>query len=253
LHYVFDGQITRPVTHSRYREKAARMQPGGSSIIETYNMKLRVILADDHPFVLLGLHATLAAAGGIEVVGEANSAGALVRLLDTVPCDVVVTDLTMPDDPDGEEDGLQLVQRLRRDWPALRVIVLTSVTNATILRAVMDAGAAATFRKSDSLDELVSAVRGASRASASVLGVVHVGRAQTPEAGDQPVSAVSRLSPRESEVIREVVHGRSITEIARSLGRDVRTVSRQKRDAMAKLGVSNAPGLFAFVRAHGFS
>jgi two-component system capsular synthesis response regulator RcsB len=45
--------------------------------------------------------------------------------------------------------------------------------------------------------------------------------------------------------------GKSISEIARALGRDARTVSRQKRIAMAKLGVANDPGLFAYVRAHG--
>jgi two-component system capsular synthesis response regulator RcsB len=49
------------------------------------------------------------------------------------------------------------------------------------------------------------------------------------------------------------VRGHSISEIAQHLGRDVRTVSRQKRDAMAKLGVSNDPGLFAYVRAHGLT
>ncbi len=59
------------------------------------------------------------------------------------------------------------------------------------------------------------------------------------------------LSPREEEVVRLFAKGRSITEIASELGRNVRTISRQKRDAMNKLGVKNDPGLFVFVRARG--
>jgi two-component system capsular synthesis response regulator RcsB len=56
---------------------------------------------------------------------------------------------------------------------------------------------------------------------------------------------------REIEVVRLFAKGHSITEIAKELDRDVRTISRQKRDAMNKLGVRNDPGLFAFVRARG--
>ena len=106
-------------------------------------MKLRVVLADDHPFVLLGVRAVLAEAGGIEVVGEASSPGALFQMLSALPCDVVVTDLTMPGGPDDAEDGLLLLRRLRRDWPSLHIVVLTSITNVAILRAVMNAGVTA--------------------------------------------------------------------------------------------------------------
>ena len=62
---------------------------------------------------------------------------------------------------------------------------------------------------------------------------------------------VSRLSFRQAEVIRMFVRGQSISEIAATLGCHRRTISRQKREAMAKLGVANDPGLFAYIRAHG--
>lgn len=209
-------------------------------------MKLRVVLADDHPFVLLGVRSALARAGGIDVVGEAASPSALFRILNDVPCDVIITDLTMPDGPIDTADGLRLVRRLRRDWPSLRIVVLTSITNVAILRAVAAAGANVVLRKNEPMDELASAVRGAKDGRRHVAG---------PAAGGEGAvdAVVPRLSPRESEVIRQFVCGRTITEIAKQLGRDVSTVSRQKRDAMAKLGVSSDPGLFAFVRAHGLS
>lgn len=195
-------------------------------------MKLRVVLADDHPFVLLGVRSALEAAGDIQVVGEASGPRALFTTLEKVSCDIVLTDLTMPGEPGASEDGLTLVRRLRRDWPQLRIVVLTSIANAAILRAVMNTGVTALIRKSEPMDELMSAVRGAGN------GLRYVSRAILEElaaAGTERADStrVPRLSPRESEVIRQFVHGRTITEIARTLGRDVRTVSRQKRDAMA--------------------
>jgi two-component system capsular synthesis response regulator RcsB len=108
------------------------------------------------------------------------------------------------------------------------------------------------LNKIESMDELAAAIRaaGAGRAyvSRSVLDVLAAANGES--AG---VAATRELSPRQAEVIRMFVRGHSISEIAQHLGRDIRTVSRQKRDAMAKLGVSNDPGLFAFVRAHGLT
>jgi two-component system, NarL family, captular synthesis response regulator RcsB len=215
-------------------------------------VKRRVVLADDHPFVLLGVRSALASTGEIEVVGEAASPSELFRILHDVPCDVVVTDLTMPDGTEDGADGLRLVRRLRRDWPSLRIVVLTSITNVAILRAVMSAGSHAIFRKTEPIDALTCAVLGIAhgRANAGMQAQGSYGGAGGAGAVNQ---AAPRLSPRESEVIRQFVRGRSITEIARNFERDVSTVSRQKRDAMAKLGVSSDSALFAFVRVHGLS
>jgi two-component system, NarL family, captular synthesis response regulator RcsB len=215
-------------------------------------VNLRIVLADDHPFVLLGMRCALVAVAGIEIVGEAASSSGLFRTLQTVPCDVVVTDLTMPGNPRDPEDGLLLVWRLRREWPSLRVVVLTGITNVAILRAVLNAGVAALVRKSESLDELVRAVRGVRNDRVYVGSAIRGGVASAGEYYAHRMRTL-RLSPRESEVIRQFASGRTVTEIAKLLQRDVRTVSRQKRDAMTKLGLSNDPGLIAFMRAYGLT
>ncbi|SIT39629.1 Two component transcriptional regulator, LuxR family [Paraburkholderia piptadeniae] len=208
------------------------------------------MLADDHPFVLLGIRATLMAQGGFTVVGEATSPSSLVQLMEKTPCDVLVTDLTMPDSSGDCDDGLRLIRRIRTRWPEVRIVVLTSLTNAAILRSIMSDGVIGMLNKSESMDELASAIRAAgmnrSYVSRSILQTLA-------DASGEPLgmSPMRHLSPRQAEVIRMFVRGKSISEIARELGRDVRTISRQKRDAMAKLGVSNDPGLFAFVRAYG--
>ncbi|MGF6758480.1 response regulator [Paraburkholderia sp. GAS42] len=214
--------------------------------------KIRVIVADDHPFVVIGVRASLALHDGIEVVGDASGPQSLIRLLEATPCDVLVTDLTMPEAGTPAEDGLRLMRRIRQTWPAIRIIVLTGVTNAAILRSIMTDGVAGVLNKTGSMDELAAAVRtvgyGRPYVSKSILVTLAEAGSEASE-----MTAPPRLSPRETEVLGLFVSGLSISEIARRLDRNVRTVSRQKRDAMVKLGVSNDPGLFAFIRAHGMA
>jgi two-component system capsular synthesis response regulator RcsB len=215
-------------------------------------LKLRIVLADDHPFVLLGIRATLSMDENLEVVAEAASAAELLRLLAYTPCDVLVTDFAMPEQGLQAEDGLRLIKRLRRDWPAISIVVLTSMSNVAILRSILAAGAMSLLNKVESMDELAAAVRfagvGRRYLSTSIVSALAVAGAETDGLGEGP-----RLSPREIEVVRMFASGLSITEIARFMQRDVRTISRQKRDAMGKLGVQNDPGLFAFARAHGLT
>jgi len=215
-------------------------------------VNLRIMLADDHPFVLLGIRATLVAHGGFTIVGEATNPSSLVQLMSKTSCDVLVTDLTMPDASGDADDGLRLIRRIRGGWPEVRIVVLTSLTNAAILRSIMSDGVTGMLNKSESMDELAAAIRAAGAGRSYVSQSILLTLA---EASGEPIgiSPMRNLSPRQAEVIVMFVRGKSISEIARDLGRDVRTVSRQKRDAMAKLGVSNDPGLFAFVRAYGFA
>ncbi|CAG4888460.1 response regulator transcription factor [Paraburkholderia gardini] len=214
--------------------------------------KIRVVVADDHPFVVIGVRASLALHETIEVVGEANGPQSLMRLLERQPCDVLVTDLTMPEAGAPAEDGLRLMRRIRQSWPQIRIIVLTSLTNAGILRSIMTDGVSGVLNKTGSMEELATAVRtvsyGRSYVSKSILATLAEAGSEASE-----MTVVPRLSPRETEVVGLFVSGLSISEIARRLDRNVRTVSRQKRDAMLKLGVSNDPGLFAFMRAHGMA
>ena len=119
-----------------------------------------------------------------------------------------------------------------------------------LVGGTLNAGAMSLVSKAEPIELVVTAVRHASVGrrfvSASFLAALAEAGTETDFSAEEP-----RLSPREIEVVRLFAKGHSITEIARELERDVRTISRQKRDAMNKLGVRNDPGLFAFVRARG--
>ncbi|QCP51616.1 response regulator transcription factor [Trinickia violacea] len=205
------------------------------------------MLADDHPFVLLGIRAALERDASIKVVGTASTPSELLDMLHSTPCDVLVTDLAMPDPDSIHEDGLRLIRRIRREWPQLGVVVLTSLTNGVILHSLVTDQAISVVNKAESMEDVAVAVR------LAVQGEAHVGdtiAGALSNAGAEAFKSAN-LSPRETEVVRLFAGGHSLTEIARMLDRDVRTVSRQKRDAMVKLGIHNDPGLFAFAHAHG--
>ncbi|MFM0738444.1 response regulator transcription factor [Paraburkholderia xenovorans] len=213
-------------------------------------MELRVILADDHPFVLLGLRVALEKHAGVSVVGEASTPTSLIELLQRVRCDLLVTDLSMPDASGATEDGLNLVKRIQYDWPLLRIVVMTALTNSAIVRALVSDCAISTLSKMESMDDLWQAI------VASTNGGTYVGRSLIgvlAEQRDEPVElpTIPRFSKTHAEVIRRFVDGQSISEIAIACGCHPRTVNRKKREAMARLGVANDPGLFAYVRANG--
>jgi two-component system, NarL family, captular synthesis response regulator RcsB len=212
----------------------------------------RVVLADDHLFVLLGIRSALSEHSDITVAGEATGPAALIDLLQRVPCEVLVTDMSMPGTTGALEDSLTLIRHIRHDWPALRVVVLTGLTHSAMLRSVIAEGVLGIVSKTEPMSELVAAIRSASA------GRTHISRSirQIIENINNKTNdklQIQRLSQRESEVVRLFAQGQSISEIAITLGRDVRLVNRQKRFAMVKLGVTNDPGLFAYVRSHGKS
>ena len=187
---------------------------------------------------------------GVTIVGEATDPASLLARLQTTPCDLLVTDLAMPQRFGAVADGLDLVRRISCDWPRLRIVVMTTLTNAAILRAIVSDGTVSMLGKAESMDELWQAIATA-RQGHAYLGrsiVQALARPQEPAVERPPAP---RLSGVQAEVVRLLVDGRSISDIAAALGCHRRTVSRRKREAMIKLGVANDPGLFSYVRAYG--
>jgi len=221
---------------------------------------LRIILADDQPFVLLGYRSTLATCEGVAIVGEAGTSAELIALLQSTRCDLLISDLSMPDPAGVIEDGAGLVRRIRRAWPALRVVVATGTSNPAFLHALVTDDALSVFGKGDSLIELQQAIfdtaRGARYMSRSIVGLLAEAQLQAhthAQAHRDMHRAVPmpQLSARQIEIVRRLVWGESLAQIAAALGCHPRTISRQKRDAMACFGVTDDAGLFSRVRAWG--
>lgn len=208
-------------------------------------MSLRIIIADDHPVVRIGTRAVIESSGVGRVVGEADSAQALMTLLASQPSDLLVTDYSMPGSP--QADGFAMIGMIRRRHPDLPVLMLSVSSNLAILRMVLDSGVLGLVDKSSSMDELPQAIqsvyRGQPYISRSLRERVEAAGSWRMREGDG-----KPLSPREVEVLRLLGTGMTVKEISLLLHKSVSTISRQKGDAMLKLGLKGDAELFDYLR-----
>jgi len=210
----------------------------------------RVVVADDHPIILLGVRHALDAFDDIALLGQARQSTELVEMLRRAPADVVVTDLSMPGGRYG--DGLALIGYLRRHFPDLRIVVLTMLGNGALLRRLFDAGAVTVVGKCDDLSHIGLAVRHAMR------GLRHVSPSlrtalERASAGGGGVASLPALSPREIEVVRLFASGLSVSEIGLQLNRSIKTISSHKMTALRKLGLTGDAQLIEYARVNGLS
>lgn len=211
---------------------------------------LRIVLADDHPIVRKGVRAVLEMDPGLRVVAEAASPAELLAALRVTPCDVVITDFGMPSDDNA--DGLTLLKALQREWPGLFIIVLTLIENVGVLRSVLELGIPGLVNKADSLSELsrcIAAVVARRHPYVSASIKANLERQQRGRWAEQHIA----LSPREAEVLRYFASGMSVADIAERMGRSSKTVSRQKRSAMDKIGLQTDKDIFDYAQESGLT
>jgi len=190
---------------------------------------LRVAIADDHPLMLAAVRRALERDGGIEVVGEARSGGALLELVDRLHVDAVLLDLRMPGG-----DGLSTLSALRARRPGVTAIVLSAFEDADDIREAEARGAAGYLVKTISPLHLGDAVRR--------LAGPRAGRAQdAPERPrrDTPRHERHLLTSRELEILRLLADGRSNRQIARRLRLSPHTIKFHLSNVYRKLGVTN--------------
>ncbi|WP_088154101.1 response regulator transcription factor [Achromobacter xylosoxidans] len=212
--------------------------------------KIKVMLADDHPGMLAGVQHALAEVATISLVGAAANSTELVALLDRVPCDVVVSDYSMPAGDFG--DGASLFGLLQRRYPQLKLVVLTMLDNAAVMHTLVTLGIGGIVSKSDALAHLIPAIHAAHTGgkyySPSANKVI-----QSIDWNRRGRNAESVLSQRESEVVRLYASGLTINEIAERLHRSKKTISTQKAKAMEKLGIEREVDLFRYAMENGLT
>lgn len=192
--------------------------------------KTRVMVVDDHAVVRSGLSAFLSVTPDLEIVGEAENGHEAVLRCGELKPDVILMDLRMP-----ITDGVAATQRIRREYPTVQVIALTSFQEAELVQGALQAGAVGYLMKNVSACELAAAIRSA-RAGAMTIA---------PEATQVLIQAtlhgaqLEPLTEREEEVLKLMVGGLNNTEIAEQLVVSVSTVKYHISNILGKLGVDN--------------
>jgi NarL family two-component system response regulator LiaR len=203
---------------------------------------IRVLLADDHDMVRLGLAMFLQVFDDLDLAGEAeNGAEAVSRCAETQP-DVVLMDVMMPG-----MDGAAATRLIRERFPAVQVIGLTSFQEEGLVRRMLQAGAIGYLLKNVSPGDLATAIRAA-----------HAGRPTlAPEAAVDLVRAAARppapghdLTKREREVLDLMIEGLSNTEIAARLVVSLSTIKFHVSNVLSKLQVTSRTEAVALALQH---
>jgi DNA-binding NarL/FixJ family response regulator len=192
---------------------------------------IRVLLAEDHPVVRVGLERMLGNEDGVEVVGAAHDGSEAVELADRLRPDVVLMDLSMP-----VLDGIEATRRIVAAHDGeVRVVVLTSFSDRQQIMAALDAGASGYLLKDAEPQELLVGVRAAARGDAPL----------APRAAREVLTARAEerpdvdLSPREREVLALVAEGMPNKRIAQRLAISESTVKAHLTNVFQRIGVTD--------------
>jgi len=188
--------------------------------------RIRVLVADDHPVVRTGLSAVIVEQGDLELVAEAENGERAVALFREHRPDVVLMDLRMP-----VMDGVEAIRTITAEFPAARILALTTYEGDADIRRALEAGARGYLLKDMLLTEVISAVRAVRRGERVIPAAVATRLAEFPER--------SELSERELEVLQLVARGLSNKEVARAIGRTDETVKIHLKNIFAKLDVAD--------------
>ena len=200
---------------------------------------IRVLLADDHDLFRAGLRVLLQDLGGFEVVAEAGDGREALRLVREHRPNVVLMDLMMPG-----LNGLEATDQVAREFPDVRVLVLSMNAAEEFVLPAVRAGASGYVLKNARPAELEQAIRAVARGETYLTPAVsgHLiddYRRRTAAAPD----SLEKLTPRQREVLQLVAEGHSTKEIAQRLGVSVKTVETYRSQLMGALDIHDIAGL----------
>jgi two-component system response regulator DevR len=209
--------------------------------------RARVLLVDDHEVVRLGLMTLINDRDDMEVVGEAGTAGEALRAVERLRPDVVLMDIRLPG-----EGGIEATQRITRDFPETKVVILTSFADDELVVRAIQAGAAGYVLKQVGNEELLRAIQAAARGQAlldpettqRLLARVRETERKVEE------DAFRDLSRREMEVLAEVARGRTNAQIGKSLFLSEKTVRNYVSTILEKLHLTNRIELATYAVEH---
>ena len=188
--------------------------------------QIRIMLADDHVIMRMGLSTLISCEEDMKIVGEAKNGRQAVELAHALRPDLVIMDLMMP-----ELCGAEATRLIHDAYPEIKILVLTSFgTSKEMSDAIMN-GADGALMKDTAADDLIGAIR------AIVAGERIIPDRLLRQAEED--RAAPRLSERDLEILSSIARGQSNSDIAKQFGLSEISIKKQLSKIFARLGVSN--------------
>lgn len=206
--------------------------------------RLKVFLADDHQILIDGLMAFFKESNTAEVVGAANDGATVLVSLKTLEPDIVLLDLNMPG-----MDGLTALERITKEHPQVRVIILSNYHQSELVKETRLKGAKGYLLKNGSKEELLAAIKAVANGE-EYFALAELGPVAGKEFFTDAFMKKHQLTRREVDIIKLICREYNSRNIAEQLFISEFTVNTHRRNIMRKLDVKNTVGVINFARAN---
>lgn len=210
---------------------------------------LRLLIADDHDLLRAGLRLLLQNLTGIVVVAEAHNGQEAMKLIASERPDVVLMDIAMP-----EMSGLEATVQVAREFPGVRVIILSMHANEVYVLQALRAGAAGYVCKDARVEELETAIHKVMHGEIYLTSAVskHVVADYVRRTGPEDPTA-TQLTARQRQILQLVASGHNTREMARLLSISPKTVESHRAQLMERLDIHDLAGLIRYAIRHGLA
>lgn len=209
---------------------------------------IRVLLVDDHALVRAGFCSLFESITGVEIVAEAKDGREALHMIEEKSPDIVLMDIAMP-----ELNGLDATARISRDFPNVRVIILSMHATEEFASQALQIGAAGYLIKDASPNELELAVRSVAKGETYLSPVVskhvikdYLRRTSGTYRPDDETGPYRILTPRQREVLQLIAEGHTSPEIAQTLNISLKTVETHRRHIAERLNIHDIAGLVRY-------
>lgn len=210
---------------------------------------IRVLIADDHTLVRAGFRSLLESVAGLEVVGEASNGREALQKIESLRPNVVLMDIAM-----SELNGLEATARAVKDFPDVRVIILSMHANEEYVLQALRAGAAGYLLKDAGTVELELAVKAVANGETYLSPPIskqvisdYVQRVSGEAENEPPTgSQLERLTSRQREILQLIAEGYTTQAIAQKLDLSAKTVETHRMQLMERLDIHDIAGLVRF-------
>ena len=209
-------------------------------------MTIKIVIADDHPVVRKGLSLLLSSQDEFEVIGEAsNGEEAIAKALELSP-EIMLMDLVMP-----KIDGISATKEILRLKPEIKILILTSFSDANHAIPALEAGALGYLLKENDPEEVIQAISKLVNGEKQIHPKVTEGLLSALQTQRKPEqNLLNSLTSREKEVLKEITNGKSNKEIASTLFISEKTVKTHVSNILSKLSLQDRTQAALFAIRH---
>ncbi len=204
---------------------------------------IKVLIADNHPIVRMGIKQVLGSSPDFEVIADVATTSVLFEKLEKVNPDVVILEMDIP-----EINGIATLRKIKQEYPDIRVLIYSSQSEDVYALSTIRAGAFGYLSKSADLDYIITATRKVSAGNMFITNEL-AQRLAFDEGTQKPRRFFRKLSTREVEVLKLLASGKRNKEVAIGLNLNEKTVSTYKARLMRKLNVDNLVDLLQQAKA----